>query len=55
MRIIKKFIIIFILFYKKKLLQKNPAKRIGSSKYDSEEIKSHPFFKGINWEEAINK
>jgi len=32
----------------KGLLEKNPSKRLGSTN-DSEEIKSHPFFKGIDW------
>lgn len=33
----------------KKLLQKDPSKRLGSSR-GAEEIKEHPFFKHINWD-----
>lgn len=32
-----------------KLLEKDPNKRLGNSEQDSEEIKSHPFFKNIDW------
>ena len=31
-----------------RLLKKEPADRIGAT--DIEELKSHPFFHGINWE-----
>ena len=34
-----------------KLLERNPLKRIGSSLIDSEEIKGHSFFNGINWKD----
>ncbi len=37
------------------LLQIDPAKRIGSSVTDSEEIKNHPFFENINWANVYNK
>jgi hypothetical protein len=37
------------------LLNRNPAKRLGSGKGDAEEIKKHPWFKTINWVDAINK
>ena len=36
-----------------KLLEKDPNKRFGFSNKD--EIKKHPFFKGINWEKLTNK
>jgi protein-serine/threonine kinase len=36
------------------LLQRDPSKRLGAVQ-DAEEIKKHPFFKGINWEAALNK
>jgi tRNA A-37 threonylcarbamoyl transferase component Bud32 len=39
----------------KGLLQRNPTKRLGSGKGDSEEIKSHPFFQGINWKDVENR
>lgn len=38
-----------------RLLERNPAKRLGSGPTGVEEIKSHPFFKGINWETFYNK
>ncbi|GBG84986.1 hypothetical protein CBR_g39450 [Chara braunii] len=39
----------------KGLLQKEPAKRLGSGPRGSEEIKGHPFFKGINWKKLEAK
>lgn len=38
-----------------KLLEFNPAKRIGSSIEDAEEIKRHRFFRGIKWEDVVLK
>lgn len=38
-----------------KLLNKNPTKRLGASKAGFDEIKSHPFFKDINFEAILNK
>ncbi|KAH0786277.1 AGC family protein kinase [Histomonas meleagridis] len=38
-----------------KLLEKDPKKRIGSGPTDAEEIKSHNFFIGINWDNVYNK
>ena len=38
----------------KKLLKKNPEKRIGSLR-DAEEIKEHEFFAGIDWDLALNR
>ena len=37
----------------KKLLEKDPNKRFGV--LDKDEIKQHPFFKGIDWEKLENK
>ena len=37
----------------KKLLEKDPNKRFGV--FDKDEIKRHPFFKGIDWEKLENK
>jgi len=37
----------------KKLLNVNPKKRLGYSSFN--DIKSHPLFKGIDWEKYMNK
>lgn len=37
----------------KKLIEKDPAQRLGT--HGSDEIKSHPFFKNINWTQLANK
>mmetsp|Transcript_10476 Transcript_10476/g.11954 ORF Transcript_10476/g.11954 Transcript_10476/m.11954 type:complete len:142 (+) Transcript_10476:530-955(+) len=34
------------------LLNRNPQKRLGASKYGAEDIKKHSFFKDINWKDA---
>ena len=39
----------------RKLLERNPEKRIGSSNLDAEEIKRHPYFKDVNWDDIYNK
>ncbi|XP_062901177.1 ribosomal protein S6 kinase alpha-5 isoform X1 [Mobula hypostoma] len=39
----------------KKLLVKDPKKRLGSGPGGAEEIKSHPFFQKINWDELAAK
>ncbi|KAJ3056881.1 Serine/threonine kinase [Rhizophlyctis rosea] len=36
-----------------KLLTKDPAKRLGGGKSDADEIKKHPFFKGIDWDKLL--
>lgn len=36
------------------LLVKDPSKRLGAAK-DSDEIKLHPWFKGINWVQLLNR
>ena len=37
------------------LLQKEPARRLGGGPRDAEEIKEHPFFSPINWEDLEAK
>lgn len=37
------------------LLKIDPSERLGSSELDAEEIKSHEFFKEVNWEECLSK
>ena len=36
-------------------MNRNPYKRLGSGKRDAEEVKDHPFFKSINWDDAIQR
>ena len=43
------------VFFKKKLLIKDPMKRLGSFGRDAEEIKEHPWFAEINWISILNK
>ena len=38
-----------------KLLVVNPKKRIGYGENGSNKIKQHPYFKGINWKDALNQ
>lgn len=37
------------------LLNRNPAKRLGSGKGDANEIKKHPWFNKIDWNDANNR
>ena len=39
----------------KLLMNRNPAKRLGASNRDAEEIKNHEFFKGVKWQDYFNK
>ena len=38
-----------------KLLERDPAKRLGSGPMEANEIKDHPFFKDLSWDEIINR
>ncbi|RIB14584.1 kinase-like domain-containing protein [Gigaspora rosea] len=38
-----------------KLLTRDPERRLGSGRSDAEEIKRHPFFKGVNWDDMLAK
>ncbi|ORY97646.1 kinase-like domain-containing protein [Syncephalastrum racemosum] len=37
------------------LLVRDPTRRLGASEADAEDIKAHPFFKGIDWDNLLNK
>jgi serine/threonine protein kinase len=38
-----------------KLLTKNPEGRLGGGKDNTDELKRHPFFKGMNWSDLVKK
>ncbi|KAJ1655725.1 Serine/threonine kinase [Dispira simplex] len=38
-----------------RLLTREPARRLGSGPSDAEEIRRHPFFKSINWDDIFHK
>ncbi|KAG8224373.1 hypothetical protein J437_LFUL005255 [Ladona fulva] len=39
----------------RRLLIKDPRKRLGGGKGDAEELKQHPFFRGMDWEKLAKK
>ena len=39
----------------KLLLTREPDKRLGSGKFDAQIVKSHPWFKDVNWDDVYNK
>lgn len=36
-------------------MNRNPYKRLGAGKRDAEEIKEHPFFTTLNWQDAMQR
>lgn len=38
-----------------KLLQRTPQKRLGAGKGDADEVKKHPWFAKINWNETLKR
>ncbi|KAI9264328.1 hypothetical protein BDA99DRAFT_53540 [Phascolomyces articulosus] len=38
-----------------RLLTRDPARRLGAGRSDAVEIREHPFFRGVNWEDMLNK
>ncbi|KAI9140889.1 hypothetical protein BKA69DRAFT_1038888 [Paraphysoderma sedebokerense] len=38
-----------------RLLTRDPSKRLGGGKADSEDVKRHPFFKDVNWQDMYDK
>ena len=37
------------------LLVKNPENRLGGGKEDAEEVKRHPFFASVNWQDVYDR
>ena len=44
-----------LTFVSLQLLTRDPTRRLGSGKGDAEEIKRHPFFKDVNFDDVLNK
>ncbi|KAI8327313.1 kinase-like domain-containing protein [Blakeslea trispora] len=38
-----------------RLLNRDPKRRLGAGPTDAAEIKEHPFFHGVNWDDMLNK
>ena len=38
-----------------RLLERDPNKRLGGGNRDAQEIKDHPYFKDVNWDDIYNK
>ncbi|XP_034045663.1 serine/threonine-protein kinase N1b isoform X2 [Thalassophryne amazonica] len=39
----------------RRLLRRNPDRRLGSGDKDAEDVKKQPFFRGLNWEELLQR
>ena len=39
----------------RKLLERDPSKRLGGGKKDAQEIKEYPYFKDVDWDKVYNK
>ncbi|XP_023647640.1 serine/threonine-protein kinase N1 isoform X1 [Paramormyrops kingsleyae] len=39
----------------RRLLRRNPDRRLGSSEKDAEDVKKQPFFKGLDWEALLKR
>ena len=37
----------------RRLLRKNPERRLGFSERDAEDVKKQPFFKNVQWEDLL--
>lgn len=37
------------------MLERDPRNRLGSGRGGSQEIKDHPFFDGVDWDDVLNK
>lgn len=38
-----------------RLLTRDPARRLGAGPNDAEEVKAHPFFRDVNWDDLLHK
>jgi classical protein kinase C len=38
-----------------RLLTRDPKRRLGAGPEDAEEIKRHPFFRGVDWDAMLQK
>jgi hypothetical protein len=36
-------------------LVKDPTKRLGAGRGDADDIKIHPFFRSVNWDDTLHK
>jgi hypothetical protein len=39
----------------KSLMTRDPKQRLGGSESDAQEVKDHPFFRGVDWEKFLQK